>query len=102
MDAGVSINNGGGFRFAPGLMPARIPSRSVFGGPFSVFGSFLVEAFMHTGLLFGHDPGLGLRHADAGQALDEGVGVEGEGLGLHGAQNSSWGGGLQAGVALSS
>ena len=62
--------------FAPGLMPARIPSRSVFGGRFSAFRFFLVEAFMHAGLLFGHDSGLGLGHARIGQALDEAFGIE--------------------------
>ena len=67
-------------RFAPGLMPARIPSRSVFGGRFSAFRFFLVKAFMHAGLLFGHDSGLGLGHARIGQALDEAFGVEDEGF----------------------
>ena len=31
---------------------------------------------MHTGLLFGHDPGLGLGHAHISQALDKALGVE--------------------------
>ena len=39
----------------------------------------------------GEDFGLVLGHAGFSQALDEGVGVEGDGLSLHGAQNSGWG-----------
>ena len=60
------------------------------------------QAFIKVGLPIGEDFGLVLGHAGAGQALYEGVGVEGGGLSLHGAQNSAWGGGLQARVALCS
>ena len=63
---------------------------------------FSDQAFIEVGLPIGEDFSLILGHAGAGQALDEGVGVEGGGLSLHGAQNSGWGRGLQAGVALSS
>ena len=58
------------------------------------------QAFVEVGLPSGEDFGLVLGHAGLGQALDEGVGIEG-GLRLHGAQNSARGGGLQVGVALS-
>ena len=51
------------------------------------------QTFIEVGLSIGEDFGLVLAHAGFSQALDEGVGVEGEGLSLHGAQNSAWGGG---------
>ena len=68
-------------------------------GEFEVF--FGDQTFIEVGLPFGEDFGLVLGHAGAGQAFDEVMGVEGEGLSLYGAQNSGWGGGVQARVALS-
>ena len=55
--------------------------------------------FMNAGLLFSHDPGLGLGHARAGQTFDEGMSVKGD-LRFHEAQNSGWDGGLQVGMTL--
>ena len=69
-------------------------------GKFKVF--FGDQAFIKVGLLIGEDFGLVLGHAGFSQAFDEGVGVESDGLSLHGAQNSGWCGGLQASVVLSS
>ena len=57
----------------------------MFEGEFEVF--FSDQSFVEVGLPIGEDFSLILGHTDAGQALDEGVGVEG-GLRLHGAQNS--------------
>ena len=68
-------------------------------GKFEVF--FSDQAFIQVGLSFGDDFSLGFGHARSGQALDEGVGVEGGGLSLHGTQNSGWGRSLQVDVALS-
>ena len=62
-------------------------------GEFEVF--FGDQTFVKVGSPFGEDFGLVRGHAGAGQALDEGVGVEGGGLSLHGAQNSGWGGGCK-------
>lgn len=62
-------------------------------GEFEVF--FGNQAFIELGLPFGENFGLGLGHARPGQALDEGVSIEGGGLRLHGAQSSAWGGALQ-------
>ena len=62
-------------------------------GEFKVF--FGDQTFIEVGLSFGKDFGLILGHADSGQAFNEGVGVEGEGLSLHGAQDSGWGGGCK-------
>ena len=58
------------------------------------------QPLIKVGLPIGEDFGLVLGHASLGQALDEGVGVEG-GLRLHERQNSGWGGRMQAGLALS-
>ena len=58
------------------------------------------EVFISAGLSPGEDFGLGLGHADAGQALDKFMGVEGGGFCLHGMQGNGWGGGLQAGVVV--
>ena len=52
-------------------------------GEFEVF--FGDQAFIKVRLSIGEGFGLVFGHAGAGQALDEGVGVEGEGLSLHGA-----------------
>ena len=64
----------------------------MFEGEFKVF--FGDQAFIEIGLSFGENFGLGFGHARPSQALDEGVGVEGDGLSLHGKQNSGWGGAL--------
>ena len=52
------------------------------------------EVFITAGLTPGDDFGLGLRHADASQALNEVVGVEGDGFSFHGMQGNGWGGGI--------
>ena len=82
------------FQFGPKFL------KFVVKGELEVF--FDDQAFIKVGLPIGEDFGLVLGHAGPSQALDEGVGVEGDGLRLHGSQNSGWGGGAQAGVALSS
>ena len=70
------------FQFGPEFL------KFVFEGEFEVF--FSERAFIEVGLSFGEDFGLILGHAGAGQAFDEGVGVEG-GLRLHEGHNSGWG-----------
>ena len=57
----------------------------MFEREFEVF--FGDQAFVEVGLSLGEDFRLGFGHARSGQALDEGMGVEG-GLGLHRAQSS--------------
>ena len=57
------------------------------------------EVFITAGLSLGKDFGLGLGHADAGQAFHEVVGVEGGGFCFHGTEGNGSGGGLQVGVA---
>ena len=69
----------------------------VFEGELEVF--FGDQTFIQIGLPIGEDFGLVLGHAGLGQAFNEGMSVEVDGLSLHGARNSAWGGGLQAGVA---
>ena len=57
------------------------------------------QAFVEVGLPIGEDFGLVLGHAGLGQALDEGVSVEGGlRLQLHERQNNGWVGGMQAGL----
>ena len=58
----------------------------MFEGELKVF--FGDQAFIEVGLPIGDDFGLVFGHAGFSQALDEGVGVEGDGLSLHGAQNN--------------
>ena len=48
--------------------------------------------FMHAGLLFGHDPGLGFWHAHISQALDEALGIEDGSFCFHKGKHSSRGG----------
>lgn len=72
----------------------------MFEGELEVF--FGDQTFIQIGLPIGEDFSLVFRHTGADQAFNEGMSVEGDGLSLHGARNSGWGGGLQAGVVLSS
>ena len=48
---------------------------------------FNYQVFMEVGLPIGRDLGLVLGHSGFSQAFDEGVGVEGGGLSLHGARD---------------
>ena len=81
------------FQFGPEFL------KFVAEGELEVF--FGDQPFIEVGMPIGEDFGLVLGHAGAGQAFDEGVGVEG-GLRLHERQNRGWVGGVQVGVALSS
>ena len=67
-------------------------------GEFEVF--FGDQALVKVGLPSGKDFGLIFGQAGLGQALDEGMGVEGGGLSLYGAQNSAWGGASGCGAFI--
>ena len=94
-----------GLKLGPDLFKAMFQTgphllKVVFQGEFQRLKVWLGgEVFITAGLPPGDDFGLGFRHARAGQALDEGVSVEGD-LRFREARNSGWDRGLQVGMTL--